>query len=118
LPRLTRAATYEFTHSHRVQDWLIREASSVSYGKATSYLPVIDLLKGYFKMGDRDNHREMRDKVLGRVLGLDRALEPPIRPLLALLDLPVEDAPWRTLDLAQRRQRTLDAVKRLLLRES
>jgi hypothetical protein len=49
---------------------------------------------------------------------LDRALEPPIRPLLALLDLPVEDAPWRTLDLAQRRQRTLDAVKRLLLRES
>lgn len=37
--------TYEFTHSHRVQDWLILEASSVSYGKATDYLPVIDLLK-------------------------------------------------------------------------
>src|SRR5437899_26639 len=68
--------TYEFTHSHRVQDWLILEASSVSYGKATSYLPVIDLLKGYFKIGDRDTHREMRDKVMGRVLGLDRALEP------------------------------------------
>ena len=62
--------TYEFTHSHRVQDWLILEASSVSYGKATSYLPVIDLLKGYFKIGDRDTHREMRDKVMGRVLGL------------------------------------------------
>ena len=59
---------YEFTHSHRVQDWLILEASSVSYGKATSYLPVIDLLKGYFKIGDRDDHREMRDKVTGRVL--------------------------------------------------
>src|SRR5207253_8428264 len=51
--------TYEFTHSHRVQDWLILEASSVSYGKATSYLPVIDLLKGYFQVGDRDDHREM-----------------------------------------------------------
>ena len=83
---------YEFTHSHRVQDWLILEASSVSYGKATSYLPVIDLLKGYFKIGDRDDHREMRDKVLGRVLGLDRALEPLLPPLLALLDVPVEDA--------------------------
>ena len=45
--------TYEFTHSHRVQEWLILEASSVSYGKATSYLPVIDLLKGYFKIGER-----------------------------------------------------------------
>ena len=109
---------YEFTHSHRVQDWLILEASSVSYGKATSYLPVIDLLKGYFKIGDRDDYREMRAKVLGRVLGLDRALEPLLPPLLALLDVPVEDAAWQNLDPPQRRQRTLDAVKRLLLRES
>jgi class 3 adenylate cyclase/tetratricopeptide (TPR) repeat protein len=110
--------TYEFTHSHRVQDWLILEASSVSYGRATSYLPVIDLLKGYFKIGDRDNHREMRDKVMGRVLGLDRALEPLLPPLLGLLDVPAEDATWQALDAPQRRQRTLAAVKRLLLRES
>jgi class 3 adenylate cyclase len=110
--------TYEFTHSHRVQDWLILEASSVSYGKATSYLPVIDLLKGYFKIGDRDDHREMRAKVLGRMLGLDRALEPLLPPLLALLDMPVEDPAWQNLDPPQRRQRTLDAIKRLLLRES
>ena len=110
--------TDEFTHSHRVQDWLIVEASSVSYGKATSYLPVIDLLKGYFRIGDRDDHREMRDKVLGRVLGLDRTLEPLLPPLLALLDVPVEDPAWQNLDPPQRRQRTLDAVKRLLLREA
>lgn len=109
---------YEFTHSHRVQDWLILEASSVSYGKATSYLPVIDLLKAYFRIGDRDDHREMRAKVLGRVLGLDRAFEPLLPPLLALLDVPVEDAAWQSLDPPERRQRTLDAVKRLLLRES
>ena len=49
---------------------------------------------------------------------LDRALEPTLPALLALLDVPVEDAQWRTLDPPQRRQRTLDAVKRLLLRES
>ncbi len=79
---------------------------------------MIDLLKGYFKIGDRDDHREMRAKVLGRVLGLDRALEPLLPPLLALLDVPVEDPGWQNLDPPQRRQRTLDAVKRLLLRES
>ena len=109
---------YEFTHSHRVQGWLILEGSSVSYGKASSYLPVIDLLKGYFKIGNRDDHRVMRDKVLGRVLGLDRALEPLLTPLLALLDVPVDDVAWQNLPPAQRRQRSLDAVKRLLLRES
>ena len=41
---------WELTHSHRSAGWLILEASSVSYGKATAYLPVIDLLKPYFQI--------------------------------------------------------------------
>jgi class 3 adenylate cyclase/tetratricopeptide (TPR) repeat protein len=109
---------YEFTHSPRVQGWFILESGSVSYGKATAYLPVVDLLKGYFKIHDRDDQREIRDKVIGRVLGLDRVLEPLLPPVLALLDVPVDDPGWVALDPPQRRQRTLDAVKRLLLRES
>jgi class 3 adenylate cyclase len=109
---------YEFTHSHRLQGWLCLEAASVSYGKATSYLPVIDLLKGYFKVQDRDDLREIREKVTGKLLTLDRALEPTLPALLALLDVAVDDAAWQTLDPAQRRQLTLDAVKRLLLREA
>src|SRR4029453_4560746 len=109
---------HEFTHSHRTQDWLILEAGSVSYGKATSYLPVIDLLKAYFKVQDRDTHREVREKLTGKLLTLDRALEPTLPAFLTLLDVPVEDAHWQALDPARRRQRTLDAVKHLLLRES
>jgi predicted ATPase len=79
---------------------------------------VIDLLKGYFKIQDRDDLREMREKVTGKLLALDRALEPTLPALLALLDVPVDDAAWAALDPGQRRQRTLDAVKRLLLREA
>src|SRR5437867_1343593 len=109
---------YELTHSHRLQGWLTLESASVSYGKATSYLPVIDLLKGYFKIQDRDDLREIREKVTGKVLTLDRALEPTLPALLALLDVPVDDAPWKTLDPGQSRQQPLDAVKRLLLREA
>jgi class 3 adenylate cyclase/tetratricopeptide (TPR) repeat protein len=109
---------YEFTHSHRTQDWLILEASSVSYGKATSYLPVIDLLKAYFRVHDRETHREIREKVTGKLLTLDRTLEPILPAVLALLDVSVEDTRWQALDPPQRRQRTQDAVKHLLLRES
>jgi class 3 adenylate cyclase len=54
---------YEFTHSHRTQEWLVLEAGSVSYGKATSYLPVIDLLKAYFKVHDRETQREIRTRI-------------------------------------------------------
>jgi len=109
---------FELIHSHRVEGWLILEAGSVSYGKATSYLPVIDLLKGYFRVGDRDTHRDIREKVTGKILTLDRGLEPILPALLTLLDVPAEDAQWQGLDPPQRRQRTLDAVRRLLLRES
>src|SRR5712692_7788781 len=110
--------SYEFTRSHRTRGWLILEASSVSYGKATPYLPIIDVLKAYFKIDDRDDHRGIREKVTGKLITLDEALKPLLPALLALIDITIEDAQWQALDPAQRRQRTLDAVKRLLLRES
>ncbi|HWN90931.1 MAG TPA: adenylate/guanylate cyclase domain-containing protein, partial [Verrucomicrobiae bacterium] len=92
---------YELTHSHRLQDWLVLDSASVSYGKATSYLPVIDLLKGYFKIQDRDDLREIREKVTGKLLTLDRALEPTLPALLALLDVPLDDPAWQALDPGQ-----------------
>ena len=109
---------WEVTHSHRTDGWLLAQAGSASYGKATSYLPVIDLLKGYFQIEDRDDARKRREKVTGRLLTLDEALRPTLPAVLALLDVPVEDAPWQALDPPQRRHRTLDAVRRLLFRES
>jgi class 3 adenylate cyclase/tetratricopeptide (TPR) repeat protein len=109
---------WEATHSYRVHDWLIVQSASVSYGKATAYLPVIELLRGYFALERGDDSRKIREKVTGKVLTLAPALAAAVPALLALLDVPVEEAAWQGLDPLQRRQQTLDAVKRLLLRES
>ena len=109
---------WEFTHSHRVEGWLLVESSSVSYGKATAFLPLLDLLRAYFQIDARDEARKIREKVTGKLLSLDRALEPSLPALLWLLDVPVDDAQWQRLDPPQRRQQTLDGIKRLLLRES
>ena len=109
---------WEFTHSHRAQGWLVVESGSVSYGKASAYLPVIDLLWIYFQIETRDDARKIREKVTGKLFSLDRALEPALPALLRLLDVPVEDSTWQQLEPSQRRLRTLDGVKHLLLRES
>ena len=109
---------WELTRSHRTHGWLVLESGSVSYGKATPSLPVIDLLKAYFRVQERDDARLIRERVAGKLLMLDRALEPLLTPILALLDVSVDDAAWDALDRPQRRQRTLEAVKQLLLRES
>jgi predicted ATPase len=60
----------------------------------------------------------MREKLTGRLLTLDPALGPTLPAFLALLEVPGEDLAWQALDPSQRRQRTLDALKHLLLRES
>jgi class 3 adenylate cyclase/tetratricopeptide (TPR) repeat protein len=109
---------YEFARSRPREPWLMLESGSVSYGKVTAYLPMIDLLKSYFKIADRDDHRAIREKVQSRLLALDESLKSAVAPVLALLDTPFADAEWDKLDPAQRRSRTFDAVKRLLLRES
>ena len=46
---------YEFVHSHHTRGWAVLESASVSYGKATPYVPVIDLLRHYGHIEDHDD---------------------------------------------------------------
>jgi class 3 adenylate cyclase/pimeloyl-ACP methyl ester carboxylesterase len=109
---------YEFARSGRMRPWLVLESTSVSSGTASSWAPVIDLLKSYFAIAPGDDPRRSAETVLGKVLMLDEALRPILPAELALFDLPVEDAAWQALGPPQRRRRTLDGLKALLVRES
>src|SRR5262249_58956095 len=77
---------YEFVHSHHTPGWLVLESASVSYGKATPYFPVTDLLKRYCHVEESDDLRTIRAKVTGQVLTLDPALPDTLAALLSLLD--------------------------------
>ena len=90
----------------------------MSYGKATAYLPVCDLLKAYCHLEDRDDLRTVRAKITGQILTLDEALQDAVPAVLALFEALPADSPFLHLDPLQRRRRTLEALKRILLRES
>ena len=109
---------YEFRHSHRTQGWRVLEASSVSYGKATAFLPVADLLRAYVRIDDRDDVRSIRAKVTGSLLTLDKSLEDAVPAALWLLDVLEPTDAFLTLEPARRLRAAVDGVKRLLLRES
>jgi predicted ATPase len=79
---------------------------------------VVDLLKRYCHVEERDDPRTIRAKVTGQILTLDEALHETIPAVLTLLDALPADSPFLTLDPPQRRQRTLNGLKRLLMRES
>jgi class 3 adenylate cyclase/predicted ATPase len=97
---------------------LVLEAYSVSHGKATAYLPVIELLKSYFRIESQDDERTRREKVTGKVLNLDRSLEDTLPYLFALLGIEEQPSPLQQMDAQIRRRRTFEALKRLFLRES
>jgi tetratricopeptide (TPR) repeat protein len=108
---------YEFKATAQM-GWMVLEAFSVSHGKASAYLPVIDLLHGYFAIEAGDDGRKRREKVAGRVTILDRALEDTLPYLFGLLGILDSDDLLAQMDGQVKKRRTLDAFKRILLRES
>ena len=109
---------HELTHAQSLDRRLVLECAAVPYGRLMGYLPVINLLRSYFGIHDKDSLGAIRDKIAGKLAGLDPGLESTLPALLALLDVPNADAAWQMLGAAERRRRMLDAVQRLLLREA
>jgi class 3 adenylate cyclase/tetratricopeptide (TPR) repeat protein len=108
----------EFTAGQLPAEWGILEAFASPFDTGAAYLPMISLLRAYFSLQEWDDARGIRDKVTAGLLDLDPSLLVALPALLVLLDVPVEDAAWLGLDPRQRRRRTLDAVRRLLIRDS
>jgi class 3 adenylate cyclase/tetratricopeptide (TPR) repeat protein len=98
--------------------WMVLEAFSVSHGQASAYLPVLDLLQSYFKIAPSDDARTRREKVTGRVVALDRSLENALPYLYGLLGIVEGEDGLGQMDAQVKKRRTLDAIKRILLRES
>lgn len=108
---------FEFKELFR-QKCLVLEAFALSHGKTYPSLPLIDLLKHYFQITVQDNDRKRQEKVLGKVLTLDRDLEDTLPYLFFLLGVSPLPAALAQMDPQVRRLRTFTAIKRLLVRES
>jgi class 3 adenylate cyclase/tetratricopeptide (TPR) repeat protein len=109
---------HEFLHSHHVGNWHVLESNSASYGRATSYFPIIELLRRYFNIGAHDSTQSIREKVTKGILALDKSLQDVIPPLLDLLESLDDAHPFHSLDGVQRQQQTYQAVTLLLLTET
>ena len=131
---------HEFTRHQLRPGWLVLEGASVSYGKATPYFPLIEMLRHYFQIVDGEGSENIRDQVVMHIFELDNMLKDAIPPILSLLGAlpdekitPPSDGHNRlirlqdigetikhfiSMDPQQRRRHTLDAVKRVLIRES
>ncbi|HXU87383.1 MAG TPA: adenylate/guanylate cyclase domain-containing protein [Methylomirabilota bacterium] len=102
----------EFTRA-RLEDWMVLEAHAVPYGKESPYLPILELLRGFFSIQPDDDASSIRDRVETKLA--DSGSASLSTPILALLGLVVDDPEWTRLDARQQRRRTVEAVKYVLL---
>jgi predicted ATPase len=108
----------EFVQAAHTQGWLVLDSAALSYGQATPYFPVRDLLRRYCHLEEGAGVGTIQAQVTEQVRTLDTALQDTVPALLALLDALPADSPFLQLDAPQRRQRILVALKQVLLRQS
>ena len=112
-------AFLEFIHAPTMQDWLVLEAGSVSYGKATSYLPLVDLLTRYFGIHSRDDEQDVHEKVVAKLSAFaEHQLVAQAPFFLAFLGASLESDAWTNLSPLERQRTMVDALRRLLVLES
>jgi class 3 adenylate cyclase len=99
-------------------DCKLLEAYSVSHGKASAWLPVLELLRRYFGIQDSDDPATRRDKVRTTLTTLDPAPNDKLPYLYGLLGIVEGADPLAQMDPQIKKQRTLDAIKRIVVRES
>jgi predicted ATPase len=99
-------------------EYMLLEAYSVSHGKASPWLPVLELLRGYFGFQDIDHAVTRRGKVRSALAALDSALVDALPYLWNLLAIQEEPDPLAQMDAQIKHQRTLDVLKRIIIRES
>jgi len=110
--------TWEVTRAARSEGWLVLQTGSTSTSTAPPYLPLADLLREYFEIEPGAEPERIRERVAGKLGELEEGLRPLSAPLLAILDVPGNDADWERRDGPERRRRMLDGARLLILAAS
>jgi tetratricopeptide (TPR) repeat protein len=82
------------------------------------YLPILDILRSYFEIKDGDPELTIKKKTEERITGFDEKLKGVLPPIHELLSLKVDDDDFNKLEPNEKRERTFEAIRDLLIRVS
>jgi class 3 adenylate cyclase/tetratricopeptide (TPR) repeat protein len=94
------------------------EGRCLHYGGAMPYLPILDILRSFLEIKEGELEHVVRRKLKERILGLDENLRHIIPPIQELLSLKVDDEAYLRLEPKQKREKTFEALRDLLIRGS
>jgi class 3 adenylate cyclase/tetratricopeptide (TPR) repeat protein len=109
---------HEFLQSPELSDWTVLKTAAAPYLRGTPYLAISNLLRSWCGMADEASATEASGRLRDALAALPAGAPVYLPALQSLLEIPVEDADWPTLEPAVRRQRMRSTVKELLLRDA
>lgn len=109
---------YEFRKVLGDENSLYLEGRCISYGKSISYLPILDIIKKRFRIDKLDTERTIRKKIEKGIGDIDPNLEGSIPFLYDILSIETDDQILKSLDLRDKRKRTLETLKNIILADS
>jgi class 3 adenylate cyclase/tetratricopeptide (TPR) repeat protein len=106
----------EFRNSLPPGDFTFLEGRCLHYGGSMAYLPFLDILKLYFGIKDGEQEYAITKKMKDKLTELDEELVPTtLSAFQDLLSLKIEDETWLYLDPKEKRTRTFEAIRNLLI---
>ena len=94
------------------------EGRCLQYGSSTAYLPMLDLLRGYFDIKAGEPEPSVKKKIAGKAILFDEQSRETLIPIQDLLSLQVEDNAYLQLEPKQKKEKIFEALRGWLIKES
>lgn len=94
------------------------EGHCLHFGGSMPYLPILDVFRSYIGIKEGEQESVIKEKMNEMIFGLDENLKSAIPPFEELLSLKVEDKEYAKLEPKQKREKTFEAFRDLIVRGS
>ena len=102
---------FEFAQLCRACGLVVNESQAVAHGKNVPLLPILQVFRAYYGIGERDDERTVREKIAGRLLLLDESFREVLPVIFDFFGVPDPERPVPRMD-PEARQRLYFAVLR------
>ena len=104
---------HELSERCRAKGIPIYHVAAQAHAKAVPLMPVLQFLRDYFEITDRDSEQTARARIAGRLLPLDKSFDDELPLLFDFLAVPDPERPVERMDPEARQRRLLALLKRL-----
>jgi len=108
----------EFRRSMEEENFYYLEGRCPAYGETKPYSSLVQILRTHFGIGEMERTEVCREKIQGKLCQDGNQLTPFLPFFLNLLSIPIQDEAFSKLELQEKRERTFEALKALLVWEA